>query len=242
MIAFLTSSPGDAFLPGSVHTPCRFREENDFLPCLRDAWPSDAHCLLICAEPDAQRDNDAMSRQLFAPLYMSGLPAAELALCDGRNAEQLPLLLSQSNVVILSGGHTLTQNRFFRKIELRKLMKIFFHGLLLGISGGSMNCAETVYAQPEREDDFSDPHYERFPRGLGATQCMLLPHYQLLNDQVLAGSRLIEDVTIPDSIGQTFYGIPDGSYLLIDRDVETIMGDVYVISDQHVTRRHDLRL
>lgn len=235
MIAFLTSSPGGSCLAGGVRTPCRLSEENGFLDRLSAVWPEQAHCLLICAEPDNTTENDEMRQNFLQSLPMSGLSLFQLKLCDGRNEDALPTLLAQSNVVILSGGHTLTQNHFFKKIGLKPLIR-GFDGVLIGISGGSMNSAEVVYAQPEWEGDFDDPSYERFPEGLGLTDIMILPHYQLLKDQVLEGRRLIEDVALPDSVGRTFYALPDGSYVYIQDGKSQILGEAYEIHDGCITR------
>ena len=49
---------------------------------------------------------------------------------------------------------------------------------------------------------------------------------------ILDGVRLYEDITIPDSVGRTFYALPDGSYLLREQDgTETIYGQAYRIQD-----------
>ena len=68
-----------------------------------------------------------------------------------------------------------------------------------------MNCAETVYAQPEEEGEAVDPAYERFLPGLGLTQKMILPHYQAIRDDVLDGLCVMEDIAYPDSMGRQFY-------------------------------------
>jgi dipeptidase E len=121
--------------------------------------------------------------------------------------------------MILSGGHVPTQNRFFEKIRLRDLLKSC-EGVVLGISAGSMNSADEVYAQPEEEGEAVDPAYRRFLPGLGLTKTNLLPHYQENKDDVLDGRRIYADIACPDSMGRTFYAIPDGSYLLIDAGKE----------------------
>lgn len=230
MIAFLTSSPGGSHEENGIRKACRLNDANGFLERLTAVWPEQARCLLICAEPDNKENNDAMAENYRKAFPMSGLPLEQLELCDGRNAALLPVLFAKSNVIILSGGHTLTQNRFFHQIGLKPLIQSF-DGVLIGISGGSMNSAEVVYAQPEWEGDTTDPEYERFPDGLGLTPIMILPHFQILKDQVLDGKRLIEDVAFPDSMGRTFYALPDGSYVLIQGGKTEILGEAYVIQD-----------
>lgn len=179
--------------------------------------------------------NDEMRRNFSEAFSLSGLSAFRLEICDNRNAACLPSLLAQSDVVILSGGHTLTQKRFFKQIGLKRLMKDF-HDVLIGISGGSMNCAEVVYAQPELEGEILDPQYERFSNDLGITQIMILPHYQRLKNQVLDGMRLIEDVALPDSMGRSFYALPDGSYVQIKDSKSEIVGEAYVIQNGAIQR------
>lgn len=236
MIAFLTSSPGDSYVENGVRRPrpARFSGAHDFLARLAAVWPAEARCLLICAEPDNAAMNDGMRDNFLASFALSDLSVSRLEVCDSRTADRLPELLADSDVVILSGGHTLTQNRFFRRLGLKRLIR-GFDGVLLGISGGSMNSAEVVYAQPEEPGDTTDPDYERFPEGLGLTDIMILPHYQLLKDQTLDGLRLIEDMALPDSMGRTFHALPDGSYVQIKDGVSQIVGEAYVIHDGTIT-------
>lgn len=70
-----------------------------------------------------------------------------------------------------------------------------FDGTVLGVSAGSMNSADVVYAQPEEEGEAADPTLKKFLRGLGLTKTMLIPHYQDTKDNILDGKRIFEDVT-----------------------------------------------
>lgn len=134
-----------------------------------------------------------------------------------------------SDFIILAGGHVPTQNRFFQKMKLRELMTAY-EGVILGISAGTMNSAD-IYAQPELEGESTDSAYQRFLRGLNLTKCMIIPHYQDIKHQILDGKRLFEDITYPDSYGQKFYALPDGSYLYSKNGVEKICGEAYLIQD-----------
>ena len=160
----------------------------------------------------------------------SGSPFDRFLTLDSRNESLAEELIRESNVLILSGGHVPTQNRFFRKIDLRELLRSY-SGLLFGISAGSMNSADIVYAQPELEGEATDPAYERFLPGLGLTKTMLLPHYQEVKDNELDGMRLFEGITFSDSLGHTFYVLPDGSYLLLGPGGEELRGEAYRIRD-----------
>lgn len=161
---------------------------------------------------------------------MSGFHFGSFTVLDGRNQEQAAQFTDKAQFIILAGGHVPTQNRFFQQISLKRLLHSF-DGVLVGISAGSMNCAEVVYAQPELEGEAIDPNYTRFLPGLGLTRTMLLPHYQIIKDEVLDGLRIMEDITYPDSCGKKFYALVDGSYLFIDNGMEKICGEAYRIAD-----------
>ena len=111
-----------------------------------------------------------------------------------------------------------------------------YDGIVVGISAGSMNSADVVYSHPEEEGEAVDPDYRRFLAGLNLTKVMLLPHYQDEKDVVLDGLRVYEDIAFPDSMGRTFYAIPDGSYLFIDSGREELRGEAYMIRDGVMSR------
>ena len=77
----------------------------------------------------------------------------------------------------------------------------------MGISAGSMNLADMAYIQPEEEGEGVDPDFVRFAPGLGLTDVNVLPHYQKCKDDILDGLRLFEDITYPDSRGNTFFAL-----------------------------------
>ena len=131
-------------------------------------------------------------------------------------------------MILLSGGHVPTENAFFASMDLRNLLADF-DGVIIGISAGSMNCADTVYAQPEEPGEAVDPDYQRFISGLGLTTRNILPHYNQVKDNVLDGLRLFEDITAADSVGHTFYILPDGSYILSRNGDEMLCGEAWLM-------------
>ena len=94
-----------------------------------------------------------------------------------------------------------------------------------------MNCAEVVYAQPELPGESISNTYQRYLKGLGLTQCNVLPHYQAVKHDMLDGKRLMEDITYPDSIGRKFYVLPDGSYIVQREEVPVICGEAYLMTE-----------
>ena len=228
MIAFLTSTPSGAYRRDEPH-PLPVNSANGLLRRLREHWPENARVLTVAADPGAFHINDSIETWYHSLFPLSGLSFSELRTCDSRD-EAAVRELRQYDVVILSGGHVPTQNAFFHQIGLREALQ-GFDGILISISAGTMNCAETVYAQPEMDGESTDPSYRRFLRGLGLTERMLLPHYQAVKDDWLDGKRLFEDITYGDSYGREFYALPDGSYLLLENGKETVCGECIRIRD-----------
>ena len=133
-------------------------------------------------------------------------------------------------VILLAGGHVPTQNAFFREIGLRQLLADR-ERVIMGVSAGSMNAADVVYAQPEEAGEAVDPAYRRFIPGLGLTQRNILPHYHMVKDNVLDGMRLFEEITFSDSHGRTFWVLADGSYILETAGEARLYGEAWVIRD-----------
>lgn len=228
MICFLTSRP-DIPDTGELNPANRFVDE------LRRHFPEPCRALDICSDPEGWEKMDFYAAAIRERFENAGFCFERFKTLDGRNENRAAELVRSSNLIILAGGHVPTQNRFFRKIGLRELLR-GFSGVIIGMSAGSMNSAETVYAQPEEEGEAIDPAYERFLPGLGLTKTVLLPHYQRIKDDVLDGLRVFEDIACPDSMGKTFYAIPDGSYLLLAPGREELRGEAFEIRDGSIRR------
>lgn len=227
MICFLTSRHD---IPGSF----QMNPANGFMDRLRRCLSEPCRALFVCSDPDDWATMDYYAELMEGSFVKAGFPLERFGILDGRNADRAAELVGEAKLLILAGGHVPTQNRFFARIGLRELLRDF-DGVLVGISAGSMNCAETVYAQPERDGEAADPNYRRFLPGLGLTKRMLLPHYQDLKNEVLDGLRVMEDVAFPDSMGRCFYCLPDGSYLLLEDGKETLFGEAWSLKDGKLT-------
>lgn len=223
MVCFLTSSP---VIPGTE----LLNPENSFTDELHRCFIRDCRTLFICSDPDLFDRTDFYANVTKEIFENAGFSFGSFCILDSRNEHKAPELVKSSDLIILSGGHVPTQNRFFNRIGLKELLKDY-NGILIGISAGSMNSAEIVYAQPEREGEAVDPAYQRFLPGLGLTKTMLLPHYQENKDDILDGQRVYEDIAFSDSHGRVIYAIPDGSYLFCKDGKEELRGEAYRISE-----------
>ena len=163
---------------------------------------------------------------MFIAFAEAGMPFSQYTVLDWQNAQEAQDLIANSDLIILSGGHVPTQNRFFNKLGLRELLEDY-EGVIMGISAGSMNCAEMVYAQPEMAGETLDPDYQRWLSGLGLTSVNILPHYQKVKHDIIDGQRLYEDVTYYDSYGHTLFALPDGSYFYRHDEETLLIGKAY---------------
>lgn len=232
MKCFLTSSP---FLPGGA----ALDPANGFVSELKKAVPDPCSGLFICSDPADYPFTDGFADMMHAVLTGSGISFDQYNILDDRNADMAAELVASADLIILAGGHVPTQNKFFEEIGLRKIMSTYT-GAVIGISAGTMNSADTVYAQPELDGEAVDPNYKRFLTGLGLTSIMVLPHYQAIKDTVLDSLRVFEDISYGDSFGRKFYALPDGSWLYIRDGVTELRGEAYLIQDGVLSKISDV--
>lgn len=229
MTAFFLSTLGYALKSNGLRIPVSLPQANSLLDNLRADWPEDAQVLLIAAAPDRPDYTDEVHAGLQESFRLSGLPLSRFDFCDSRDESALAHL-AEYHVVILPGGHVPTQNAYHQRIALRERLAAF-PGLLIAWSAGAMNCAETVYALPEREGEATNPTYRRFLPGLGLTQQQIILHCNQVCADVVDGLRAIEDMALPDSLCRRFLCLCNGSYVLSRGGAETLYGEACLIED-----------
>ena len=236
MNVFITSSP---YLDGADRAI--LNPENQFISRLRQALPEFPRALFIASDPRQHDLTCSFGMDTTIAFCQAGIPFSAFRVLDGTNADDAADLVADSDLIVLAGGHVPTQNAFFQEICLREILEDF-DGTVMGISAGSMNLADTVYVQPEEEGEGIDPDFERFAPGLGLTDVNILPHYQKVKDNILDGMRLFEDITYADSMDNTFFALPDGSYFYQNDDELLLCGEAYLLRDgelQMLTRSGD---
>lgn len=233
---YLTSSPFGSYREWGKETYAGLNPANGLIEELRRDWPSgEVRGLAVAAAPDAYSMNDQMAGEFAERFCASGLTVTGFDVCDWRNSEAPLEHPEEYGIVIFCGGHVPTQNAFLHQIGFPQKIA-GFTGIVMGISAGTMNCADLVYAQPELEGESCDPQYRRFIPGLGLTSCNVLPHYQAVKNDVLDGRRLMEDITYPDSRGRYFYALPDGSFILKRGESTQICGEAWEIRDGQIRK------
>lgn len=230
MKLFLTSNPGGVEMIGDHYEPCVLDNRNQFVDHLRAALPEKIHCLLISSDPINQPMNDSVHEMMSKAFALTGFVVAKMVMCDGQNQDQIAEFIKTADLIILCGGHVPTQNQFFAELQLKERLA-GYDGVIVGISAGTMNCAEIVYAQPELDGEAADPEYQRYLKGLGLTKIRVLPHFEDLQGQQLDGYRIIEDIAIPDSKIHPFYALVDGAYIYVTDGHAYLYGDTTYFSD-----------
>lgn len=229
---FLTSYPfiftyqQGIFINGGLNKANKL-EEN-----LKKYWKNNSRILYITSDPCDVDENESILESIKNELVNTSLTFQSIELCDGTNPNQN---LKDYDVIILGGGHVPTQNKFFESINLKQKIKDF-EGIIIGISAGSMNSADIVYAQPELEGEAIDPNYKRFLKGLNLTKVQVLPHYYSIKDEKLDGKRIIEDITYDDSVNNCFYILPDGSYIIQTVKDIFLFGEGFIIKDKKMEK------
>ena len=224
MTVFVSSSP---FIDGADRAI--LNPQNEFVERLQAVLPPNPRVLFVCSNPEDRDGTCRFGADAVSAFAMAGMAFSSFHILDGENQEDAPYLIADSDLIILSGGHVPTQLDFFHQIHLKELLEDY-GGTILGISAGSMNMADEVYIQPEEPGE-SIPAFQRFDEGLGLVNVSILPHYQKARHYTLDGKRLYEDITFADSMGHTFFALPDGSYFFQDEDGLLLCGRAFRIQN-----------
>ena len=224
MTLFLTSSP---FVDGADRAI--LSNANGFIDRLREALPPYCRILFVCSDPERHDLTCQFGADVVSACAEAGIWFSSYHVLTGENADCAEELVTNSDFIVLAGGHVPTQNAFFQDIHLREILE-GYPGVVMGISAGSMNSADEVYVQPEEEGE-SSPDFQRFAQGLGLTDINVLPHYQKVKDNILDGRRLFEDITYADSWGRVFFALPDGSYFYQTDEELLLCGKAWCIEN-----------
>lgn len=220
---FITSSP-------SVSMDGDINPANGFLDELYRSVGNWTRCTFVSSHPDDAAYSDHCAYAMKEAFERVNINFMCFEILDRRTAHKVENIMRNTDFLILGGGHVPTQNAFLNEINLAEHLRSYT-GVVLGISAGSMNMADEVYAWPEEEGETS-PSYKRFLKGLGLTRCQILPHYYMVRDMKIDGLRAFEDIAYPDSKGRRFYVLPDGSYIYSLNGVEEVRGEAYVVENE----------
>lgn len=206
-------------------------KENNFLENLKNTLDENIRLLFISSSPKEFDINDKYFNELKNALLLEDISIETSNILDDRNIDEARSLINNSNLIFLAGGHVLTQNKFFERIDLKNLL-LNYDKVLISSSAGSMNSAEVVYSIPELDGEAIDKKFKKFLKGLGITKLNIIPHFQFIKNEIVDNCRVIDDIVLKDSYNNKFYALDDGSYIMGQRDkFEKIIGNSYLIEN-----------
>lgn len=184
----------------------------------------------------ASNENDYEITDMYANITFEAfdltLPFKNYIILDGRNKKAAKQLIKNADFVFLCGGHVPTQNKFFEKIKLKKLLKDT-DAVICGASAGSMNSADIVYAQPELEGEVLDKNYKRYINGLGLTKINIFPHiHDIIGEQVDGVTQF--ELAMEDSYTRPIIAYSDGTYILQVDKTTLLYGKAYIFNKGQV--------
>ena len=227
MILFLTSNIGGIKKENGKKILVKLFEKNDFLNNLKSNLRKTKKFVLVASDPDEYEKNDLFLKMDIEVLKLSGLEFQDSVILDGRNIENPELVLENANLIFLSGGNTLIQNKFFNKINLKKYLKNT-DSVIVGISAGSINSAKNVFNSPEEEQDLKNSPYMQ---GLELTNINVEPHFDINN-----ANKIQMDSILSESNKRTIYGLTDGAYIVKINNKYKIYGESYKIHNGIITK------
>lgn len=210
---------------------------NQLLTNLKKSIKDTKRIVVIANDPQSSEENDTRFQVVFESFKLTGFDFKERVVLDARNASDAKNILLGADVIILSGGKVLCQNKFLRAIKLTSILKEY-KGLVIGISAGTMNLCKKVANFPE---ELADLKQKRWVKGLGYHDDIIIPHfdgvtksYQIECDEI----DVVNDYVLPYSHKHTLIGYPNGSYIFIDdKGNVSYHGDMYIIEKGEIKKR-----
>lgn len=211
--------------------PIAFDDKNSILLNIRKNLKSANRLVVVANDPNDALDNDDKLETVRESFGLAGVDFKESVMLDGRNGNAASEVISRADIVILTGGKCVRQKEFFGEIGLKEILKNY-DGIVIGVSAGSMNLGKIVANFPEETADLGEP---RWLEGMGFVDEIIIPHYDGKTDSYEFPSDdfdIAKDYILPMSDGREFIGMPNGSYIIVDRDGrKSYYGDMYKISN-----------
>lgn len=213
----------------SVRHPKNFGNANGIFDLMQREIAKKENLLYITSDEYDFATTDDYAN-IFIKSFELTMPFKNYVVLDSRNEKHAKSLVKNADLIFLAGGHVPTQNKFFKKINLGKLLANT-HAVIMGSSAGSMNTEKEVWSPPELDGESLDPKYNKYFSGLGYTDLKILPHYDDYRGLILDGKDYLDDIIMPDSYTHEIIAINDGSYILIKDNITTVFGETYLLKN-----------
>ena len=203
---------------------------NHFIDRLKAISTKYRNLVFIASDPDGSSKTDEYSNIIFNSLNLDDFEIKSLTIIDHRFPGNIEQAILSADLIFLAGGNVPMQNNYFKEINLKEILNNY-NGVLIGQSAGSMNCSKIVYTQPEDDEEFDDPSYNRQISGLGLVDFAVMPHMNIANEVDEKGHPSVMQMCLEDSYTIHHYGICDYGFIEISGGTITAYGKTFLIKD-----------
>lgn len=203
---------------------------NGFIDRLKAYKTKLTNFVLVSSNPDGFEKTDEHLKFIVDSLNLDGFGIENVVVLDHRFTGDIKGVISNADLVFLTGGHVPTQNKYLKEIGFENIIKEY-EGIIVGQSAGSMNLATTVYSPPESEEDLTSD-YQRTFTGMDLTNINIMPHMAFaFDDNVDGNGKNTYDYCLEDSFDKIIYGIYDGGFVEINKDGAVAYGKTLLIKN-----------
>ena len=231
---FLASSLGGYIKTEIGRIATHIENSNGFVDRLKHYSSKWKNFVMIASNPDVFEKTDEYANIFFQAFNLDGFGIENFYVIDHRFKGDIKETIHNADVVLFTGGHTPTQNKYLKEINIKEILRDF-DGILIGQSAGSMNMAETVYCPPDYPEDLTNDYQKTFS-GVGLTPIRVMPHLgSAYDDNVDGNGKNTIDFCLEDSYSYPMYGIYDYCFIEIANGTQTAFGKTLLIKDGKCT-------
>ncbi len=227
---FLTSMLGCDEVMDNVIISKPIDNVNGVIKNIKDKLVKEDNFVFITSNPTDYENNDLYAKITFESFNKSGFNFKNLVIIDDRYKGDLKETLNDSDIILLAGGHTLTEMRYFEEINLRELLKLY-DKVIVGQSAGSLNLAKTVVCAPEFIEEIGSSYTWK---GLALTNINIEPHF--ITGNLNEADLLLREELLKLSEKYLIYALIDGSYIYDNGCSQTLYGEGYTIYKREIKK------
>lgn len=209
-------------------------KQNSFLDNLKDKIKGYSNLVFICNDPAAHKHNKSRARMVAKAFKKDLQKFNHFFVLDQKTIKKAPEILQKADVIYLTGGKLEKQNQFLNDINFTKNLKNK-DVVLIGKSAGAMNLEKVAYKYPEEDAEIGQ---QLFTKGQNLCDVIIITHFNKTKGNeftTLTKKDILKDYYLPDSIGRTFYALPQNSYIMVEGKTTTTFGETYKIQNGKIT-------
>ena len=176
--------------------------------------------VLVASDFNNHEKSDSFKMHWLKCFAACGINFIHSYVVDARmTTEMAQETIMSADVFWLSGGNTREQFGYIESYGLLPMIK-GYSGVTIGMSAGSMNMAKTAVCTVDRVK----PEFLIYP-AIGLVDITVEPHYN---------NRPFLDGLLKISNAYPLHGISDDSFIIIEGDKISYVGDIFFIENENV--------